>query len=354
MEEKNKNHKSCRVAAATYEKQIYDLKQLLEISKSLCSVLEFSTLIESILYICMCQMRVLSAGIFIAQSFDSEDFELHNYHNGFDPDLSITYTIPANHSIITYLNDNDQPLTFKELKKAIGNDANIPQISSLNPSLIVPLKQKNRLIGILLLGERIDLGDGVTFSKYDKEQISSIASLAAIAINNAALVEMTTTDMMTRLKLKTYFYTILADKIDTSVSEKIPLAVLMLDIDHFKNFNDTYGHACGDYVLQEVSRLISEGVRNHDLAARYGGEEFVVMLYNSDAESAMMVAERIRKNIEECDFVYEGLHMTVTISIGISTLASDSYVKPKELVDKADQALYISKNNGRNRSTLAT
>ena len=217
----------------------------------------------------------------------------------------------------------------------------------------VPLKQKNRVLGILLLGERIDLGEGVSFSKYEKEQISSISSLAAIAINNASLVEMTTTDMMTRLKLKHYFYTVLSDKVDISVSQKIPLAILMLDIDHFKRFNDTYGHACGDYVLQEVAKIISESIRVHDLAARYGGEEFVVFLYNTEPDIAMMIAERIRKKIESKDFLYEKQHMTVTISIGISTLDPGVYSKPKELVEKADQALYVSKNNGRNKSTLA-
>jgi diguanylate cyclase (GGDEF)-like protein len=127
----------------------------------------------------------------------------------------------------------------------------------------------------------------------------------------------------------------------------------MLDIDHFKRFNDTYGHACGDYVLQQVAKIISEGVRNHDLAARYGGEEFVVLLGNTDAPSAMMVAERIRKNIEACDFNYENQHMTVTISIGVAVLQPGKKISPAKLVEYADEALYISKNNGRNRSTFA-
>ena len=164
---------------------------------------------------------------------------------------------------------------------------------------------------------------------------------------------MTTTDMMTRLKLKHYFYTVLADKLDEAQRNDNPLAVLMLDIDHFKRFNDTYGHACGDFVLQKVAKIISDGVRTHDLAARYGGEEFVVLLSNTDAPSAMMVAERIRKNIESCDFNYENQHMTVTISIGVAVLHNGKKITPARLVELADQGLYISKENGRNRSSFA-
>ena len=133
----------------------------------------------------------------------------------------------------------------------------------------------------------------------------------------------------------------------------MPISVLMLDIDFFKKFNDTYGHACGDFVLQKVSRSIFDSIRGQDLAGRYGGEEFVVMLYNTDAEAAMMVAERIRKNIAEQELVYENNKMSLTISIGVSVFDVENPITAKELVEMADRALYQSKANGRNRVTLA-
>jgi diguanylate cyclase (GGDEF)-like protein len=219
--------------------------------------------------------------------------------------------------------------------------------------LIVPLKQKNNINGILLLGERIDLGEGTEFSDYDKSQILNIASLASIAINNASLVEMTTTDMMTHLKLKHYFYKVLSDKLEISIMQELPLAVMMLDIDFFKRFNDTYGHACGDFVLQRVAKTISDGVRGNDLAGRYGGEEFVVMLFNTDQNAAMMVAERIRREIENLVLAYDENSLHVTISIGVSLFSPGSDVSAKQLVELADQALYLSKRNGRNRTTFA-
>lgn len=342
---------SLKAKVADYEKKIYDLTQLLEISKSLCSVLDYSNLVESILYICMCQMRVLGAGIFVCNDFESDIYSLQNYYSGLDTDPLINYSLETTSPFIQFLSKEEKPYTLKELSDVMG-DQDIPQITSLNPSLIVPLKQKNHLIGILLLGERIDLGEGIRFSSYERTQIQSIASLAAIAIGNANLVERTTTDMMTKLKLKHYFFNVLTDKIDVSISQHTPISVLMLDIDHFKNFNDTYGHACGDYVLQEVAHVISEGVRSHDLAGRYGGEEFVVMLYNTETSTAMMVAERIRKNIEKKDFEYEGKKFNVTISIGAAVLQKDEFLSAKQLVDNADQALYVSKNSGRNRVSL--
>lgn len=337
-----------------YEKQIFDLKQLLEISKSLCSVLDYSTLIESVLYVCLCQMHVLSAGIMVAKDVDSVKFELQNFHTGLNVLPNEEYSIPINHPIVDYFGFNPYPLTLLEIKRRFGELGDLDSIKSLNPSLIVPLQQKNHLVGILLLGEKLDLGNNDTkYSKYDREQISSIASLAAIAINNAALLEMSTTDRMTHLKMKHYFYTVLTEKIDNSFRTNTPISVLMFDIDHFKNFNDTYGHACGDYVLTEVARIISDGIRDEDLASRYGGEEFCVLLPDSGPSGAMLVAERIRKNIEKNQFSYDGQTMNVTISIGVSVLNPPTKMTPKQLVDLADKGLYLSKERGRNCSTFA-
>ena len=337
-----------------YEKQLYDYGQLVEVAKSLCSVLEFSTLIESILYTCMCQMRVLGAGMFVLKSFDSDCFTLENNYSGFDPDMELEYTIPTNHPIISYLCETNQAFTIDELESNLEKGVLLKQLSSLNPSLVVPLKLKNHLNGILLLGDRIMLDDeNCYYTEYERDQIIKIASLASIAINNASLIEQTTTDMMTHLKLKHYFFTVLTEKLEFSALNKMPISVLMIDIDFFKKFNDTYGHACGDFVLKKTASSIFDSIRGQDLAGRYGGEEFVVMLYNTDADAAMMVAERIRKNIAEQELHYEGNNMSLTISIGVSVFDADNPITAKELVEMADRALYQSKANGRNRVTLA-
>ena len=132
------------------------------------------------------------------------------------------------------------------------------------------------------------------------------------------------------------------------------IMVVIVDLDKLKCINDTYGHLFGDEVIQVVAKLLSDIMGEHKaLIARYGGEEFVVMLYNTDAEAAMMVAERIRKNIAEQELVYENNKMSLTISIGVSVFDVENPITAKELVEMADRALYQSKANGRNRVTLA-
>lgn len=338
-----------------YEKKIYDLKTLLEISRSLCSTIEFSQLIESILYTCMGQFRVLGAGIFVPEPLDSDYFVLNRNYNGLELDPNVTYRISVSNPLINVITKNDRVFTIDELKAEVPAYADLEPISSLKPSLIVPLVQRNHLDGILVLGEKISLPEEQGYSSYEKELILTIASLAAVAIYNSTLLERSSTDMMTHLKLKYFFYNVLTDKIDAAMAQNLPLAVIMFDIDFFKRFNDTYGHACGDYVLQTVAKIIRSCIRSCDLASRYGGEEFTVMLDKTGKDDAMTVAERIRQHVEEYDFCYENQHVKVTISIGVTVFDSEkNFVSsPKQLVDQADQALYVSKRSGRNRVTFA-
>ncbi len=334
------------------DKQIYDLSQMLEISKSLCSVFEYSTLIESILYICMCQMRVLSAGMYIQTDYDSDTFDLGSNFSGFELEKNLTYSLNITDPLVEYLKANPKPQSLHQIKQSLGKKADYTQLDSLNPSLIVPLKQKNRLVGFLIVGERIDLGDGISYTKYEKEQIATLGSLSAIAISNALMVEQTTTDMMTKLKQRHYFFAVLSENLEKCRLSGVPLSVLMVDIDDFKCFNDTWGHQCGDFVLQETAHAISECIRNRDLAGRYGGEEFIVMLYDTDAKDAEMVAERIRHRIATQTLMYDGQPMNVTVSIGVAAMRENLSDTPKTITECADKALYQSKKSGKNKVTV--
>ncbi|WP_187115659.1 diguanylate cyclase DgcA [Treponema denticola] len=335
------------------EKEIFDLKQLLQISKSLNSVLEFDRLIEAILYIVMAQLKTLGAAIFTKKSFDDNLFVLNRDHYGFDIIRDAQYSINVDHPLINFLDKSDSGCTPDEISKNIKTDKIVKDLFSLSPSFFVPLKAKNRMIGFLLLGEKMESSH--QFTDYEKNIIENIASLAAIAINNSQLLEMTTTDIMTHLKLKHYFFTLLMEHlytINSSGEKKETLSILMIDIDFFKNINDTYGHAAGDIVLEEVAKIIKSCTRNADTAARYGGEEFVVMLNNTAASAAMAVAERIRKSVEEKTIMYDGKKINVTISIGVSSYNFD-LESAKSIVERADKALYESKQNGRNHVTLS-
>ena len=354
FELKAEKNETVEELTARYEKRLYDLQQLLEVARSLCSTLDYPTLIESILYTCMCQMRVLGAGIFVLDDFETESFSLNNNYTGMDLNSDIEYVIPVSSPLIPILSEKEKVFTVRDIQRLLPEEP-LEQIYSLKPSLIVPLFQKNRVNGILLLGERMDLGGGTSFDDYDKKQILSISSLASMAINNASLLERSSTDMMTRLKLKYYFFNQLTDRLDLAVTQGLPVGVIMFDIDHFKNFNDTYGHACGDYVLITVAKIIKNSIRTQDMASRYGGEEFTVMLPNTLKEDAMQVAERIRTNIESALFNYENKQMRVTISGGVSVfdVEKNPVSSAKEFVEQADKALYVSKTSGRNRITFA-
>ncbi len=333
-----------------YEKKIYDLEQLLDIAKSFCQNLDFSNLLESIVYICMAQMHVLGAEIFVRDLITNENFVLETSKD-FLSEKKVM--IPVSTPIATILLREKRPLTFDELKKSLGEHQHISILEPLNPTLIVPLIQKNHLNGMLILQERIAIEDDASYSEYEINQIMSIASLASVAINNAALLEMSSTDMMTHLKLKYYFFNLLTEAIDAAFLNKQHVAVIMFDIDFFKKFNDTYGHECGDFVLKSVADLIRKNLRESDVASRYGGEEFTCLLLEAGKDEAMVVAERIRSTINEHDFVYNDQHLHVTISGGISVFDAETNLvsSPNEFVNQADQGLYMSKNNGRNRVT---
>ncbi len=343
-------------SSSDFERRIYDLEQLLDISRSLCSAIEFPKLVESIIYTCMGLFRVLWAEMFLQGTGDNDYFRLSSVCNEYDSDDDIDYRIPVNSEFAKCIScDGETVYTMDELEKILPDSREVEIFKSLHPSLVVPLINKTHLEGFLLLGERIAITGDDYYTDSEKALLISISSFVAVAVTNAILLELSSTDMMTHLKLKHYFFGILTNKIDEAVVRKVPISVLMFDIDFFKHFNDTYGHSCGDYVLKTVAMLIKSEIRAMDVAARYGGEEFVILLNKAGRDEALIVAERIRKRIESYDFCYEGKHVNVTISGGVAYFDRDANFisSSKAFVDQADYAMYISKRSGRNKITVA-
>jgi len=159
-------------------------------------------------------------------------------------------------------------------------------------------------------------------------------------------------DGLTKAFNKKYFTDRLESEFTFSARHASPLALVLFDIDHFKKVNDTHGHQAGDHVLSEISKLLSAALRAEDVFARYGGEEFAVICRGNDEKQAQVVGERMRKAVEGHKFVYEGQHIPVTISVGICVLPNPAVKDANDIVSLADQALYKSKNGGRNRVTV--
>jgi diguanylate cyclase (GGDEF)-like protein len=158
------------------------------------------------------------------------------------------------------------------------------------------------------------------------------------------------TDDLTGIYNHRFFIEQLTLEVERQKRYPTPLSLLMIDIDYFKNYNDTNGHLAGDQVLKAVSILIQRGVRQTDIVARYGGEEFSAILINAGREKALEIAERVRRNVAETRFPNESAQPNkhVTVSVGVATFSSP-VSSLTDLIREADHALYRAKKRGRNR-----
>lgn len=213
----------------------------------------------------------------------------------------------------------------------------------------VPIKYKGRRRGLLIVD---NLFTRQPMTAYDLEFLNILSDELATVIENSRLFErvekLSITDSLTGLFNHQYFYQRLEDEITRAARFSNPLSLIMLDIDFFKKFNDTFGHQSGDAVLTTVAQIIQKNIRSIDVASRYGGEEIAIILPETDLNGAQRIAERILANIASHDITMANGQMArITVSMGLVTYPYDATVKA-ELVRKADLALYWVKNHGRN------
>lgn len=195
-------------------------------------------------------------------------------------------------------------------------------------------------------------------NQFGNDTVQILATLienASVAFTRAILYSqmerLATTDGLTGLNNHRHFQEILAKEIERGKRYRHSVSLLLMDIDKFKTFNDTYGHPVGDLVLKEIATCIRGAIRVNDIPARYGGEEFTVIIPETDEHGAMVIAERIRSNIEKHVIHSLDKELHVTVSIGCATWPLMVSTQ-QELIDRADQALYFSKKHGRNRITM--
>jgi diguanylate cyclase (GGDEF)-like protein len=219
--------------------------------------------------------------------------------------------------------------------------------------LAVPLVVDSEVYGVLTL----TADQPVAFQQQDLNFLEDYSATIIAALHNARLHEqvqrMALTDSLTGLLNRRGFFNFASREFDRSQRVGKPLSVIMLDIDHFKNINDAYGHTFGDEVLQILAQNCMTHVRKVDLLGRFGGDEFIILLPDTRASRAKMIAERIRQCFEESDFVVEGGAVKFTASFGIAQ-TNHSNQPLNDLISKADTALYASKQKGRNRVEVET
>lgn len=187
------------------------------------------------------------------------------------------------------------------------------------------------------------------FTTAPFNECMSLMNMLYFFVDNYNLKKISTIDKLTDVYLRSYFEDLFSRALHRAKVKGDSLAVVMLDIDKFKAINDTYGHRKGDEILTGMCRVIKNNIRDTDLIGRYGGEEFVLVFPSTNKETAFIVCEKIRTAIMNTNFLKD--ERKVTISLGISTFPELGLVE-EELIEKADQALYCSKNSGRNQTTI--
>ena len=213
----------------------------------------------------------------------------------------------------------------------------------------VPLIFYDEVLGVL----SVQSTDKYVFSAEHMQTLNSIADQAAVAIENSRLYEMATVDGLTGLFVRRHFDQRIVEEWDRAVRYGAPLAVGLLDLDKFKELNDTHGHQAGDYVLRAAAATVKANMRSFDISARYGGEEFVFILPRTSVDEAAKVAERVRGDIEKMVINAQGRNLKVTASIGIAGFPCDDVNDAWGMVERADRALYDAKKGGRNRVIVA-
>lgn len=320
-----------------------ELNALYDVSLSASQTLDLGELLSNVLHsITKAEVFPLEtkAAIFLA---DKQKLHLASFVGLSETELEPCFEIPMGkclcgltmktEEILVSKNSNEDP------RHSICHPGGIP-----HGHIVVPLKTLNKFIGVLSLY----IKSGIDISEGQIKLLSSIGNQIAIAISNARLYEETKTsslyDPLTGIANRRFMQIQLDKSLEAAQRYKQELSVLMIDIDHFKKYNDKYGHSEGDRLLVTVAEILSKEVRRADCVFRYGGEEFLIILPGTGTSSASEVAERLRKAVEH--------GTSVTISLGIASMPS-SEVKVDEFVAYADKALYRAKQKGRNRMEIA-
>lgn len=246
--------------------------------------------------------------------------------------------------------ERGEPLLVRDLREQSWVAERLHDNARSNSFISFPLLSGGKRLGVINLTDR---ANNQSFTANDLDWLRLFAPYASAALERIDLHEkaqrfqlLAITDPLTGLLNRRYLEERFAQEIERSKRYQFPLSFVMLDIDGFKSFNDTFGHQAGDEVLRETAHCIRKSLRNFDVAARYGGEEFIVVLPETDVTSATILAERLRKAVEQ-HFTSERARHPVTVSIGVSSL-SKTLQNRQQVIRAADQALYAAKKRGKN------
>jgi diguanylate cyclase (GGDEF)-like protein len=335
-------------SASILQEQVRALNDLIDVARASVSTIELDALLKAILESAM-RFTGIPAGSVALYDIRTGNLSLRA-HSGLSPEFvahdewavtpgGLTDRL-LQHDEILFVEDTEQvefftnPLAVKE---------------GIRSLICIPLVTKGSIQGVLYLDDFVPR----QFDKDRMKLISVLASFAAMAIENAKLhletFQMAITDGLTGLYNRRYFEQVLPQEMERAGRYDQTFGLLMIDVDNFKNFNDTYGHPMGDRILATIATSIEKSLRSVDFAFRYGGEELVVLLLESGQKNACKVAERIRQRVvRDTNKRMRGLlKEPITVSVGVACYPLDG-ADVDTLVSKADDLLYQAKSAGKN------
>lgn len=258
---------------------------------------------------------------------------------------------PKSEGLSGWIMANRRPILLNDAQRqygqyAPGNKYNDPRFHSW---LGVPLISHDNVIGAL----SVQSEHRGAYTSHHLRVLDMIGDQAAVAVANARLYELATVDGLTGLNVRRFFDQRLREEWQRAIRHGHPLTVVLLDLDHFKTLNDTYGHQAGDRVLKAAATAVRASMRNFDVAARYGGEEFALVLPSTTAQEGVHMAERIRSDIARLRVDVHGQNVQITTSIGLAQGPLGDIALLDVLLGRADRALYTAKRRGRNCVVVA-
>jgi len=337
-------------ADASREKSSHRLETLSFISQALSSTIKIDEILAKMVELTREIVPYDRCALYIADTTGTT-LVLREQH-GFLPAGAEEVRIAADYGLAGFVATSGRPLLFSDLKENNRTAEIVPGAPGqerIRSFLGLPVRHQEGLVGVwVLVAEQPG-----RFDADDLDILSVVAAQAATLISNAVLHQtverLAVTDGLTGLYNHRCFQERLGYELDRGDRHEEPLSLLLLDIDHFKKINDTYGHPFGDRVLRTLAAELGRLARRVDFVARYGGEEFAIILVNTDRRGCRASAQRVLKAVRALRIPHAGGVFTFTLSLGTATCPDDAATR-EELVRRADQALYAAKEGGRDRA----
>jgi len=330
-------------------KENQNLKEIIEVAKQISAGMDVDYITKNVNMIISAKFDPKLKGFILQNDIDDLSPIFYYYTDkGMDKKkLKFNSIIPLN----KFFEEQEyNQITFSQFSKYFDHKNIVEELKKYSPEFIIPLRSYKSILGLYIQGEK---ADKKPYTIDDIQFCINILNFGAIALENANLYREATVDRMTKLYTHHQFQERLEKDIKKSHRYGNIFSIIMFDIDHFKTFNDKYGHLQGDIIIKEIAEILLNSTRSIDFPSRYGGEEFILLLPEININQAYHVAERLRKTVEKHKFSGKGGPYKVTISVGVAEFDANIIFYNNDLIELVDQALYMSKKSGRNLVTMA-